>query len=765
MDSKSPRDTQPLGVHKWRQRLSNRRWTIALAVVSTFLLALAVVGAWVVLNLRSTSEDAEQLEEPPVSLEELADEFPELQSVLQDPILDSVYKEFLVIYQDEGEQAAIELARTRGLLNANDELRLTLELDTTDTSSLEEELEASGIKVTAVSDNLMDIAIPLSVFELAFESETPGSLFSEISGLEHVIRVRLPIVNVVHAGTVETESLGRIGVIAWQTAGYSGHGIKIGILDMGFDRYKEFLGTDLPAQVTAQSFVAGLEIDETGIIHGTAVAEIIHDIAPGADLYIAAYETDVEQRRAVDWLLSQGVNIISHSAGSILGPMDGSGPLADMVDQVVEDGVLWVNSAGNSALGHYRATFTDDDGDGYHEFQPGDELMGFIPDGQVAMALNWDDWDVGDQDYDLYIMDRDGNEIARSANIQDSPGGEAAEFILYYFSDSGPYNVAFYARSTTRPGVFDFYIRDSEMEYFTPEYSITSPADSRMGLTVGATYWSDDVLEDYSSQGPTHDGRLKPDISAPAGVKSAAYEEEFFGTSASTPHVSGAAALVWEAFPDFGPREVADYLIEQAIDLGPSGPDNGYGYGRLWMGDVPGVEVEPTSPPAESPPVVTASGSAKETSEAPVSPTGTSTPQHNPIDTPVSSTDDSDALGLVLGLFACVLIPGILGLGGIGLLGGVWYLNRTRSTPSVESIAARAPARPQLEEKLQEDIQTGHCPRCGSPHRPQAQFCNNCGYSLRGDVQSAQAPKKFCTNCGSPLRPTSVYCSKCGKRV
>jgi hypothetical protein len=314
----------------------------------------------------------------------------------------------------------------------------------------------------------MDVAIPIDLLAKAVEEDKPEELFQGISGLEHIVRIRLPVISIQDVGSVETESVHVIGADIWQAAGITGKGIKVGVLDRGFDGYRSLLGGDLPVNVTVKSFIAGLEADQAGTVHGSAVAEIIHDIAPGAELFFAAYDTDVEQRQAIDWLVSQGVRIISHSGSSVYGPMDGTGADALMVDEIVASGVLWVNSAGNRGYTHYRASFQDADGDGYHEFGPGDELMEFVPVGQTILVLNWDDWQNGTQDMDLFVLDADGNEITKSTNVQNGPGSQAAEGLVYEFTDNGPYAVAFYASSIDRPVLLNFFLWDGE-EYFTPD--------------------------------------------------------------------------------------------------------------------------------------------------------------------------------------------------------------------------------------------------------------------------------------------------------
>lgn len=809
----------------WMHRLAGGKWLWILGLISLLLIGIAMVGAWYFLGQLSSVGGQEAIVTPPASLDDLATEYPQMGNVLNDPKLASVYKDFLLAYQQGGLDAAYEWADRRGLLNAKDDLRLTLVLDTTETADLKAQLEAYGVQVTTANRNEIDIVIPRVLLEQLVVADDPAVLFEQISGLEHIIQIKLPMPDIRDDDGVLTESVPIIKADAWHAAGITGQGVKVGVLDMGFDSYRNLLGTDLPAQVTARSFISGVEIDQAGTVHGAAVAEIIHDIAPDAELFLAAYDTDAEEREAVDWLLSNGVDIISHSAGTTYGPMDGSAAESMWVDQIVNDGVLWVNSAGNCGTTHYRATFTDTDGDGYHEFAPGDELMAFIPDGRTVFVLNWDDWGRGQQDYDLYIYDENENEIASSTDVQDGPEDDAAEGVIYTFSDSRVYYLAFYKSRSNRDVLFNFFMRDGQIEYYTPEYSVTTPGDARRSLTVGAVNWSDDVLEDYSSQGPTNDGRLKPEIAAPSGVSSAAYGTTWIGTSASAPHVSGAAALVLQVYPNFTPDQVSEFLRSRAVDLGQNGPDTVFGFGRLDLGDPYNL---PPAPPIETPVIQGATAVPLPTSTLMPTVTAasaTATPERVVLETPVSS--QTDAVGAaVVGLVACVALPGMLGLGGIGLFAGVWYWRSTRSRqmpiypnqhgrsprpqpsrgeqhyPQVYSqpappqwtrypppgssspgIAAQdlpvpgAPAAPVVDEgmgsratpapvggksEVLHDAE-GHalCPRCGTSYRLGARFCSTCGTNLASITPQAEEIA-FCTKCGFHLRANSKFCPNCG---
>lgn len=725
--------------------------------LSVALLLVTALGAWIVVQRYPWIFQSQPPLQPPRSLSELATAYPEIAALLQDPQLDSAYKEFLLAYQEGGLPAAIEFARKRGLLSPSNELRITLELDTEESAPLVAQLEAQGIQVTAARGNLVEIAIPMELIEDLIQEDRLHTLFAEISELEHVKRIRLPRYGIQYEGNVETESLVVINAEAWHAAGYRGEGVRIGVLDLGFDNYRSLLGSDLPASVVARSFIYGTDIDQSGTEHGTAVAEIIYDIAPRAELFFAAYSTELEEMEAVDWLVSQGVKIISHSAGSIYGPMDGSSREAQLVNDTVDKGILWVNAAGNYGDGHYRATFTDRDGDGYHEFSPGDELMGFMPQPQTTIVLNWNAWDTGDQDFDLYVFNEQGEAVASSENVQDGFGDETMEYLDLIFSDEGPYFLAFYARRVTRPVIFDFFIHYAELEYFTPEYSVTTPGDALKSFTVGATWWSNDRLEPYSSQGPTQDGRLKPEISAPAGVSSAAYGEEFTGTSASAPHVSAAAALVWQAHPEFNADQVKTYLLQHAKDLGKSGPDNLFGYGRLWLGDV--------GSPLNLPPGETPTESASFTAQTPAA-----TAQRTPTATtpPNSATESNAHEGLWLFL-GCVVLPGALGAGSIGLL--ITVLAYWRSSVSPAQPRQPAPwAVPETMHVAPKELpptslepQSKACPRCGAQQRPQARFCTSCGYSFQ--AQPAERRPLFCTYCGAGLRETSKFCPRCGRKI
>jgi pSer/pThr/pTyr-binding forkhead associated (FHA) protein/subtilisin family serine protease len=708
------------------------RWKVIAAVIAIGLVIAVVSGVFLLRNAGQGPAEPE-FEQPP-SLEELAELYPKLAALLNDPTLGSVYKEFLVAFETGGVDAARELAFQRGLLNDRDEIRITLLVDDAQVvPALTAELEAAGITVEGSYKERINVGVPVALIEQLAEQQGTDALFGQLTQMEHIIRLELPAPNrgdtVLDDGT-QGEGVSVTGASAWHEAGYRGQSVRVGVLDLGFDGYRSLLGSDLPENVVAASFAYGKEPDESGEVHGTACAEIVHEMAPDAELFFAYYDsTLVSMGQAVDWLLSQGVQIITNSTSGVVGPMDGSDESAAMVDEAVSQGVLWVNSSGNAAEEHYRGQFTDTDGDSLHEFPDGTERMGvyfYAP--EILIALNWDDWENVTEDYDLFLYDDQGDLVGSSEDDQSGLRGQgASELLVGNEVAEGTYYISIVAHSTTRPGMLDVYTLGAAPEFPVADHSLGSPADARGALAVGATEVRNDRLASYSSQGPANDGRLKPELSAPAGVSSSSYAPQVFnGTSASTPHVAGAAALVWSAFPDYSAAQVRDYLQGHALDLGPPGPDNGFGHGRLQLPSPPAVPTEP--PPTAPPTVTTPPTEMPEPTEPPpptkeIAPTQPPTPTQAPKPTEVARlpepVEEESDTGTSSG--RSLLLVGALGLLGVlvALGGGGFLLAALLRSPRPSPQAAPAYPSPATPPGLSAPGQA--TPVSWTPPPPQAE--------------------------------------------
>lgn len=124
------------------------------------------------------------------------------------------------------------------------------------------------------------------------------------------------------------------------------------------------------------------------------------------------------------------------------------------------------------------------------------------------------------------------------------------------------------------------------LEHIVPEGSVPNNSDAGGGvISLGAIDVNQPghlAVEYFSSQGPTIDGRIKPEIATFDGVVTTVPGfEAFFGTSAAAPHAAGVAALLKQLIPWAGPDALNYYLQAFAEDLAPPGPDNLSGSGRM----------------------------------------------------------------------------------------------------------------------------------------------------------------------------------------
>ncbi|MBI9060911.1 MAG: S8 family serine peptidase [Marinilabiliaceae bacterium] len=114
----------------------------------------------------------------------------------------------------------------------------------------------------------------------------------------------------------------------------------------------------------------------------------------------------------------------------------------------------------------------------------------------------------------------------------------------------------------------------------SPWYYVSTPGDAKDVLTIGAMA-VDSTQANFSSFGPTSDGRTKPDITA-MGVSVATQGtngaiERGNGTSYSSPVITGLTACLWQALPDLTAAEIRDLIIKSGHQYAQ--PDNASGYG------------------------------------------------------------------------------------------------------------------------------------------------------------------------------------------
>jgi subtilisin family serine protease len=431
---------------------------------------------------------------------------------------------------------------------------------------------------------------------------SPISQLPNLPGIAGVRLVRLPW-RPQMASTI-SQGVSLVGASTAHSRGVLGTGIRVVIIDTGFEGLREAVRHgDLPAQWRFLD-QTGEGLESSGL-HGTGVAEIIHDVAPEAELYYYKINDLLDFENAVDLAIRSDADIINYSGhwfGTGFG--DGQGVACDAVNRAADSGIIWVNSAGNQANKVYNHLFTDPDEDGWHNISGEDEVLTLsdVDVGEeIVVWLKWNDWPLTTDDYDLVLTknDEQGNVeiIARSdgAQFHDEP----VEVISYDVTEVGIYGVSIRKMTSARVRLVRLESVHHEVQQ-SPSLrgTIGIPADARGAIAVGAVNHRDWISspepEVYSSRGPTFDGRVKPDIAAPDGVRSFSYQNGFPGTSAAAPHVAGVAALIKSTDPlGMSASTVRSTLLENAMDVGEPGKDNDFGWGKLDLRNVTLVRAMP----------------------------------------------------------------------------------------------------------------------------------------------------------------------------
>ncbi|MEO8938785.1 MAG: S8 family serine peptidase [Burkholderiaceae bacterium] len=421
-------------------------------------------------------------------------------------------------------------------------------------------------------------------------------------------------------------------------AGITGAGVTVGVLsDSAYPARVAALKAsgDLPASA---SVLPGQEgpTDNSGENEGTAMMEIVHDMAPGANIIFAtAFNSEQSFADNIIALAAAGCKVIVDDISYFDEPAFQDGIIQQAINQVTAAGAIYFSSAANSGSltkgtsGTWEGDFNDggpvtgvvstsESGVGrLHNFAAtGTQNYDPLTVATTYINLFWSD-PVGNSsnDYDLYVLNTNGTAILGF-------GGDAQTG-----AGSDPYEIAYRTNGSAFPigsrVVVVQYSGVARALHIDTERGALSIATS--GATFGhnagdktmsmaATYWNSaktgvraftgfaNTNETFSSDGPrkifynpdgsaitagnflfaTSGGRTlqKPDLAAADGVstKTPGFLP-FFGTSAAAPHAAGIAALIRSARPDYTVDQVKAAMRVTALDSMAAGTDRDSGYG------------------------------------------------------------------------------------------------------------------------------------------------------------------------------------------
>jgi Subtilase family/FG-GAP-like repeat len=456
--------------------------------------------------------------------------------------------------------------------------------------------------VAALAALGLGVELTLPDFQLV-QGWLPAAALDAIAALDFVKEVRPPGYPTRHIGAQLTagDAVHRAST-ARSTLGLSGHGVKVGVMSDGVDHLANAVASgDLPPQVEILKNARGDE--------GTAMLEIVHDLAPGAALAFYGPTTSADMVVGINQLAASGARVIVDDLTFSDEPKFQDGMIAQAARNFATGGRVYVTSAGNQAQRHYRAPYVRTPGNAtypfFHNYASGGIDIGnslsIGPGCTLRVVLQWNNPNgVSRDDFDLFLLRAsDSAVLGRSINFQ--TGTQNAYEDLSFTNPTGaPLQVfiaiaEFSLASASSSLVVDYFVYPScgiALEYVTSANSVIGHAAVSEVLSVAAVNVDTPTLaESYSSRGPgsisfpVPQNRPVPNISAVDCVTTqvgalGVFLLPFCGTSAAAPHVAAMAALVIERNSTLTSQQIRDVLMGTAIDLGPPGFDFTFGSGR-----------------------------------------------------------------------------------------------------------------------------------------------------------------------------------------
>ena len=425
------------------------------------------------------------------------------------------------------------------------------------------------------------------------------------------------------------ETVGTIGADdmmvpqAIQTYGVDGSGIRIGILSDSFNLHGGE-AADIAAGLLPADGVTILKEGPFGSDEGRAMAELIHEVAPGAQIdFYSAFWSETDFASGIRALAQAGCNIIVDDVTYLDEPFfqDG-GAVQAAVEAVTAEGVSYFTSASDEGNNFYQANFTPvsvtlpggvagGSPVTAQQFSNGTALQSLTIAGgdTVTFSLQWDQpfATIGTgrssaSSLALYLFDSAGKLVASA--VDDTVGGNPVQILP--FTNNGAtanFSLAIVLNDGVAPGLLKYIVYSDQTGAITindanagiGSGSVIGHEMISAANTVGAVNANDGTnpptLEPFSSVGPgdilfdaSGDRLAQPidpnkiNFTAPDGIATSVLNP-FFGTSAAASNAAAVAALMLQANPKLTPAQVTDDLAKSAlVTNGGSNAADGAGF-------------------------------------------------------------------------------------------------------------------------------------------------------------------------------------------
>jgi Ca2+-binding RTX toxin-like protein len=507
------------------------------------------------------------------------------------------------------------------LIIDEEENKVAVKITATDVESLIPFLEELGFEVlgSAPELNFVEGFIPVtSITELE-------SLSTE--GLLGVLPVYQPITSV---GSVTSQADGvHEADRVRDELGIDGTGITVGIMS---DSYDDLGGAaaDIASDDLPDGGVNVLQdLNDDGIDEGRAMAQLVHDLAPGADLAFSSVffgQADFAQQiRDLADPAKGNADVLVDDIAYFAEPFFQDGVIAQAIDEVVtNEGVTYYSSAGNSADQSYESTDFAAAADSeeffsntFHDFDPSAgvdtrQSITIPEDATVLLSFQWDDpfytTDGVDSDLNFFLLESGTNNVLAGSADANIVNQIPFEFIgLTNTSGSDlVVDLAITLFEGPEPEIIKYVNYGDDIifnEFETNSSTVVGHPNATNAQAVAASpYFDPTNPEPFTSIGPstiyfepdgtrkaTPEVRQTPEITAVDGTDTTFFGQDvdfngfpnFFGTSAAAPHAAAISALIQEADPNLTPEQVYDVLADTATDIDAPGFDNVTGAGLI----------------------------------------------------------------------------------------------------------------------------------------------------------------------------------------
>ncbi|MFC1600773.1 S8 family serine peptidase, partial [Candidatus Sumerlaeota bacterium] len=453
----------------------------------------------------------------------------------------------------------------------------------------------------------------------AIQANMPISQIQKLAAEADVVFIREAIPPMLNKTNTSEGDVAHTADLARTAFSVNGAGVKVGVLSDSASAARLTAlqaSGDLPGVTVVAS--------ATGTDEGAAMLEIVHDLAPGAQLYFAtAIGGEATFATNIQALATAGCDVIVDDIGYLTEPVFQDGIVAQAVDTVAASGVAYFSSAGNSGnlndgtSGVWEGDFSSTAAPGAigsgnaHDFGGGLNYVTITGDSPSYFTLQWSDPSGGSSnDYDLYLMNSALTTVYDSSTIVQSGTQDPLEYI-----NSGPYNdvgnklviikktgeAARYLHLNTNRGRLSAGTAGQTSAHSCANGSFgVAAVDATTAHGAGGVFNASETIETFSSDGPRRvffngagtaytpgnflatGGQLrqKPDLTAADGVACATPGfNPFYGTSAAAPHAAAIAALLISQGSATTPAGIRQAFANSSLDIEAAGVDRDSGVG------------------------------------------------------------------------------------------------------------------------------------------------------------------------------------------